>query len=94
MGFAAGSGQSVSTEVRRMALPYCLVVRRADFPIQPSPARVAIVLWGRKVDRVLRSKCSVVGSIGKALNPRLTRIKAANFPKSDRKRFTLLYSSK
>ena len=46
IGFPKSSGASVSTEDNLKADPYFGVVNNADFPIQPRPARVAIVLWG------------------------------------------------
>lgn len=49
IGVPADNGISVNTPLSLIAVPYSLVTRAADFPIQPRPARVASVLNGRRV---------------------------------------------
>ena len=46
MGLPISRGASVKTDDSLSADPYSFVVNNADFPIHPSPARVAIVLCG------------------------------------------------
>ena len=45
-GFPIFRGASVRTDDSLSADPYSFVVNSADFPIHPSPAFVAMVLWG------------------------------------------------
>lgn len=45
-GVSQGRGASVTRLDRRTALPYARVTSRQLLPTQPSPARVATVLWG------------------------------------------------
>lgn len=50
-GGSQGRGASVTRLDRRTALPYARVTSRQLLPTQPSPARVATVLWGSGVDQ-------------------------------------------
>ena len=93
-GWPVSNGASVRTVVSRIAEPKGFVITRAFFPIQPSPERVAAILWDSPARRRTASNSSVVGSRAMAAYPRSCKSAAARCESSESRALARRYSRK